>query len=53
MIRELCNQKEIPTPQTERWGKNQNDIEVFIQRKHIVGRVSSYSPIGGHSVTRT
>ena len=26
---------------------------VLIPRKHIVSRVNSYSPIGGHSVTRT
>ena len=45
MIRKWRNQKEITAPQTEGW---ENDTS----RKHIVSRVSSYSPIGGHSVTR-
>ena len=31
-------------------GKNKMTV---IQRKHIVSRVSSYSPIGDHSYTRT
>ena len=34
-------------------GKNQTDNKVLIHRKHIVSRVSSCFPIGGHSVTRT
>ena len=34
-------------------GKNYNDTYVRIPKKHMVSRVSSYSQIGGHSVTRT
>ena len=33
-------------------GKIINETWVLIPRKHIVSRVSSYSPIGGHSVAR-
>ena len=34
-------------------GNNYNGTGVLILRKHIVSRVSSFSPIAGHSVTRT
>ena len=34
-------------------GKTQIDNKVLILRKHIVSRVSSYFPIGDHSVIRT
>ena len=39
--------------QSERIPPSTNDAQVLIQRKHIVRRVRSFSPIGGHSVTRT
>ena len=52
MIKKWHNQKEIPTPKTE-VGKNLINNQVLLLRKHIVSRVSTYSPIGGHSVTRT
>ena len=53
MIRKRRNQKENPTSKTE-VGKPKLTIRyLFILRKHIVSRVSSYFPIGGHSVTRT
>ena len=48
----LHNQKEILTPKTE-VGKNLINCQVLILRKHIVSRMSSYLPIGGHSVTLT
>ena len=43
MIRKTRNQKEIPT---------QIDNLVLVVREHIVSRVSSYFPTGGHLVTR-
>ena len=50
MIRTWHNQKEIPTPQTEGWEKTKMTP---IPIKHIITRVMSYSPIDGHTVTRT
>ena len=47
--KEIAQSEKIPTPKTEGWD---NDTKVLIRRKDIVSRVSSYSPIDGHSVTR-
>ena len=50
--RKRCSRKEIPTPKTE-MGKKLNWQLGTYTRKHIISRVSSYFPIGGHSVTQT
>ena len=49
MIRKWRNQKEIPTPKTEGWGKTKLALRYLYQEN---SRVSSYFPIGGHSATR-
>ena len=49
MIRKGRNQREILTPK-DRGGKTKL---IMVLRKHIVSRVYSYFPIGGHSVTQT
>ena len=41
MIRKWCNQKEIPTKNTE-MGKNKINNQVLILRKHIVSLVNSF-----------
>ena len=50
MIRKRGNQKEIPTPKTK-VGKTKLTIR-YLYSENIVSRVSSYFPIGGHSVTQ-
>ena len=54
MTRKACNRREIPIPKTE-LRKTKLTIRYLynVLRKHIVSRVSSCFPIGGHSVTRT
>ena len=51
------NHNDQETAQSERNSHSKNgdekiDNQVLILRNQIVSRVSSYSPIGGHSVTR-
>ena len=44
-------QSERNSHSENRGGKTQIDNKVLILRKHIVSRVSSYFPIGGHAIT--
>ena len=51
MIRKRRNQKEISTPKTE-VGKILMIIRyLYLENILVVSRVSSYFPMGGHSVT--
>ena len=50
MIWKRRNQEEIPTSNPE-MGENLNLYSgTYVLKKHVVSRVSSYFPIGGHSV---
>ena len=53
MVRKKEQSERNSDPNETEAGKNQIDNKVLILREHIVSRVSSYCPIGGHSVTIT
>ena len=48
MIRKRRSQTDIPTPKIEVGKTKLTRDQVLILREHIVSRVSSYFPVGGH-----
>ena len=47
------SERNIHYKKPRRENPNLSDNQVLILREHIVSQMSSYFPIGGHSITKT